>query len=92
MKQNLLFKGTKRNVLPLLWVAVLLVCSTSLRAEWPSYPGTAGITGSYNVLDDASEKEINTIGEQVYNLNGPGAVLTYSAKKSLLGFNYFFCA
>lgn len=80
MKQNLLFKGTKRNVLPLLWVAVLLVCSTSLRAEWPSYPGTAGITGSYNVLDESSEWNKSTIWSKEFSLNGPANTLTFSAK------------
>lgn len=80
MKQNLLFKGTKKNVLPLLWIAVLLVCSTSLRAEWPSYPGTAGITGSYDVLDEASEWNESTIWSKEFSLNGPGNTLTFSAK------------
>lgn len=80
MKQNLLFKGTKKNVLPLLWIAVLLVCSTSLRAEWYSYPGTAGITGSYDVLDEASEWNESTIWSKEFSLNGPGNTLTFSAK------------
>ncbi len=79
MKQNLLFKGTKRNVLPLLWIAVMWVCSTSLRAEWPSYPGSAGISGSY-VLNEPSEWKKSTIWEKEFDLNGPGNTLTFSAK------------
>ncbi len=79
MKQNLLFKGTKRNVLPLLWIAVMWVCSTSLRAEWPSYPGSAGISGSY-VLNEPSEWNEWTIWSKEFNLNGPGNTLTFSAK------------
>ncbi len=84
MKQNLLFKGTKRNVLPLLWIAVMWVCSTSLRAEWPSYPGSAGISGSY-VLNEPSEWNKWTKWSKEFDLNGPGNTLTFSAKSDPAG-------
>ena len=54
-------------------------------AEWPDYPNKDGITGSYYVLDESGEHSLSSAGSgesYEYNLKGPGAVLTFSAKKS----------
>ncbi len=49
-------------------------------AEWSEYPGTEGVTGSYYVLEVSGEQQKSTIWEQEYDLNGPGSILTFSAK------------
>ena len=88
MKQNLLLGSTKPNRFLLLLTAVLFLVCPSLHAEWPSYPGTAGISGSYNVLDESEEQQKSTIWHKEYDLNGPGNTLTFSAKsEKLLGFS-----
>jgi len=88
MKQNLLLGSTKPNRFLLLLTAVLFLVCPSLHAEWPSYPGTAGISGSYNVLDESEEQKKSTIWSKEYDLNGPGNTLTFSAKsEKLLGFS-----
>ncbi len=69
-----------KNVVKRVLACVLLCLPVCMYAEWPQYPGTEGITGSYYVLEVSGEQEYNTIWEQEYDLNGPGGILTFSAK------------
>lgn len=65
---------------------ILLMITTAL-----SWSLEVGAQTTYYVCDDANERSwgtINNSGE--YNLNGPGLVISYEAKRSTLGANYFF--
>lgn len=76
-----------RNVVKRVFAYVLLCLPVCMYAEWPQYPGTEGVTGSYYVLEESAERQHSTIWEQEYNLNGPGGTLTFSAKSApILGF------
>ena len=67
---------------------VVLSCfsALSLHAEWPAYAGTDGITGQYDVLNKSELHTLSSAGitseSYEYELNGPGNVLTFSARKS----------
>lgn len=87
MKQNVQHFGIRPNLFSLFLTAVLLSFCPSLHAEWSSYPGSAGISGSYNVMDESSEWNKSTIWSKEFDLNGPGNTLTFSAKcVPILGF------
>lgn len=69
-----------KNVVKRVLACVLLCLPVCMYAEWPEYPGTEGVTGSYYVLEVSGEQQKSTIWEQEYDLNGPGSILTFSAK------------
>lgn len=59
---------------------------------WTACLQVGAQTTSY-VLDDAKERSWSTISNSGnYNLSGPGATLTFEAKRSNFGVNYFYVA
>lgn len=69
-----------RNVVKRVLACVLLCLPVCMYAEWPEYPGTEGITGSYYVLDESGEHSLSTAENYDYKLKGPGETLTFDAK------------
>ena len=73
-----------KNVVKRVLACVLLCLPVCMYAEWPQYPGTKGVTGSYYVLDESAESSISAFdGSKEYDLNGPASTLEFSAKKAV---------
>ncbi len=77
-----------RNILSRIFALLTLVsASISLSAQgWSSYPGTEGIkneSGTYYTFVHISEESGGTIWSKEYNLNGPSAQISFSAKRQV---------
>lgn len=73
-----------KNAVKKIGLFALLCIPMCMYAEWPEYPGTDGVTGTYYVLEKSTEQRQSTIWEQEYNLNAPGDTLTFAAKSVLI--------
>ena len=58
----------------------LIMATTKVWAEWPTYSGTTSISTGY-VLDASGEIKININASKEYSLSGPGATLQFDARK-----------
>ena len=73
-----------KNVVKRVLACVLLCLPVCVYAEWPEYPGTEGVTGSYCVLEVSGEQSVTAFdGIKEYDLNGPAGTLAFSAKKAI---------
>lgn len=72
----------KHNILYIFFTLLAWTVSLQVGAQTTSY-----------VLDDAKERSWSTINNSGnYNLSGPGATLTFEAKRQFAGVNYFYVA